>query len=64
MRMTIERKVSSIESSFSMENLNFDEECRNRVKAVLSDKVAVADVIAELNKKYRVSADRRERSRI
>jgi predicted RNase H-like nuclease (RuvC/YqgF family) len=61
-RMTIERKVSSIESSFSMESLMFDDECRNRVKEVLTDKVTVSDAIAELNKKYRVSAHRRERS--
>jgi hypothetical protein len=62
--MTIERKVSSIESSFSMENLKFDDECRKRVKAVLTDKVTVSDAIAELNKKYCVSATRRERSRV
>jgi hypothetical protein len=63
-RMTIERKVSSIESSFSMESLRFDDECRKRVKAVLTDKVTVSDAITELNKKYRVSASRRERSRV
>jgi predicted RNase H-like nuclease (RuvC/YqgF family) len=61
-RMTIERKVSSIESSFSMESLMFDDECRNRVKEVLTDKVTVSDAIAELNKKYRVSAHQYERS--
>jgi hypothetical protein len=60
--MTIERKVSSIESSFSMESLKFDDECRQRVRAVLTDKVAVSDAIVELNKKYRVSANRHERS--
>jgi hypothetical protein len=62
--MTIERKVSSIESSFSMESLKFDDECRQRVEAVLTDKVTVSDAIAELNKKYRVSESRRERSRV
>ena len=63
-RMTIERMVSSIESSFSMESLMFDDECRKRVKAVLTDKVTVPEAIAELNKKYRVSASRNERSRV
>jgi hypothetical protein len=62
--MTIERKVSSIESSFSMESLKFDDECRKRVKEVLTDKTTVSDAIADLNMKYRVSASRRERSRV
>jgi predicted RNase H-like nuclease (RuvC/YqgF family) len=53
--MTIERKVSSIESSFSMENLKFDDECRKRVKAVLTGETTVTDAIKELDKKYRVS---------
>ena len=62
--MTIERKESSIESSFRMENLKFDDECRKRVKGILTDRVTVSDVIAELNKKYCVSAVRSERSRV
>ncbi len=52
--MTINRKLSSIESSFRMENMNFDKECRNRVKGILSNKIVVNDAISELNKKYGV----------
>lgn len=62
--MTIERKVSSMESSFDMESLRFDDECRKRVREVLADKLTVSDAIAELNKKYGVSAIRCERSRV
>lgn len=53
--MTINRKVSSIESSFRMENMPFDKECRNRVSGILSGKISCAEAIAELNKKYGVS---------
>lgn len=60
--MTIERKVSSIESSFRMENMNFDSDCITRVKGILSGKVSVSDAINELNKKYRVSEVKREGS--
>lgn len=59
--MTINRKLSSIESSFRMENMNFDKECRNRVKGILSNKIVVNDAISELNKKYGVSTVKRER---
>lgn len=52
--MTVDRKVSSIESSFQMENMLFDEECRKRVKDVLTKNMPVVDTIAELNKKYSV----------
>ena len=52
--MTVDRKVSSIESSFQMENMLFDEECRKRVKDVLTKNMPVVDAIAELNKKYSV----------
>ena len=52
--MRVERKVSSIESSFKMENMQFDAECRQRVTNVLVKKVSAADAIAELNKKYGV----------
>ena len=52
----IDRKVSSIESSFQMENMLFDEECRKRVKDVLTKNMPVVDAIAELNKKYSVLA--------
>ena len=62
--MTVDRKVSSIEASFKMENMQFDTECRQRVRNVLTKKVSVADAIAELNRKYDVSAKRRERSRV
>lgn len=62
--MTVDRKVSSIEASFKMENMQFDTECRQRVKNVLTKKVSVADAIAELNNKYGVSSKRRERSRV
>ena len=51
--MTIERKVNSIESSFRMENMKFDKECRKRVTVVISGKIAPKEAIAELNKKYR-----------
>ena len=50
----IDRKVSSIESSFQMENMLFDEECRKRVKDVLTKNMPVVDAIAELNRKYSV----------
>lgn len=62
--MKTERIVSSIESSFAMESFKFDDECRLRVKKVLEDKLTVADAIAELNKKYCVSSNRRERPRV
>ena len=62
--MTIDRKVSSIESSFNMESMSFDKECRERVRDVLIKKVSVADVIAELNKKYCVSTRKNEGSRV
>ena len=50
-RMTIDRKVSSIESGFEMESMPFDTECRKTVRDVLVKKVSVADAIAELNEK-------------
>lgn len=52
--MIIDRKVSSIESSFQLEDMLFNEECRKRVKDVLEKNISVADSIAELNKKYSV----------
>ena len=52
--LTVDRQVSSIESSFQMENMLFDEECRKRVKDVLEKNISVADAIAELNRKYSV----------
>ena len=62
--MTIDRRVSSMESSFRMENMPFDVECRQRVRDVLGKKVSAADAISELNKKYRVSKNQVERSRV
>lgn len=62
--MTIDRKVSSIEASFVMEDMTFDDTCRKRVKNILEKKVSVADSIAELNKKYGASVKANERSRI
>ena len=53
--MTIDRKASSIEANFRMENMEFDDECRTRVKDILEKKVTVADSILELNQKYGVS---------
>lgn len=61
-RMTIDRKVSSIESGFEMESMPFDTECRKRVSDVRVKKVSVADAVAELNRKYRVSAQKKEES--
>lgn len=62
--MTIDKKVRSIESSFKMENMKFDKECRSRVKGILSGKIVASEAIAELNKKYGVSTVKRERSRV
>ncbi|MDD2971711.1 MAG: hypothetical protein PHE02_06225 [Lachnospiraceae bacterium] len=62
--MTINRKVSSIESSFRMENMQFDQECRKRVTDVFEKKLSVADALSELNKKYSVSVNKNERSRV
>ena len=64
--MTIDRRVSSIESSFKMESMPFDAECRQRVRVrdVLGKKVSAADAISELNKKYRVSKKQVEGSRV
>ena len=62
--MTVDRRVSSIESSFKMEGMPFDAACRQRVKNVLVKKVSAADAIIELNKKYRVSKKQVEGSRV
>lgn len=58
--MIIDRKVSSIESSFRMENILFNGECRRRVEAVLAKNISAADAVAELNKKYSVLAQKME----
>ena len=62
--MTANRKVSSIESSFRMENMLFDNECRNRVRDIIEDKISVSDALLELDKKYGVSINNNERSRV
>lgn len=51
--MTSERKLTSMESSFTMEDLPFDEECRDRIKKILEGTLSVQEAIAELNKKYK-----------
>jgi predicted RNase H-like nuclease (RuvC/YqgF family) len=61
--MTLERTVSSIESSFLMEDLAFDVECRKRVRGILSNELSISDAINELNVKYKVASDYDERSR-
>ena len=48
--MTVDRRVSSIESSFKMESMPFDAECRQRVRNVLTKKVSATDAISELNR--------------
>ena len=47
--MTVDRKVSSIESSFRIEGMPFNEECRKRVKDVLTKNMPAVDAIAELS---------------
>lgn len=54
--MTVDRKISSIESGFRMEGMLFDEECRKRVKDILAKNMPAVEAIAELNKKYSVLA--------
>jgi VIT1/CCC1 family predicted Fe2+/Mn2+ transporter len=51
--MSDEEKVNSIESSFSMENLDFDAECRQRISDILKDRISVSEAIEKLNNKYR-----------
>lgn len=58
--MTVDRKISSIESSFRMENILFNGECRRRVEDVLAKNISAADAIAELNKKYSVLEQKME----
>lgn len=56
--MIIDKKVSSIESSFQMDSMLFDEECRIRVKDVLSKNRSAVDAVAELSRKYSVLAQK------
>ena len=55
--MTNERRLSSIEASFSMEDRPFDSECRERVRKVINKERSVPDAIKELNRKYGVSKE-------
>ena len=50
--MASERKLTNIESSFAMEDLPFDEECRDRIKKILEGTLSIQEAIAKLNKKY------------
>ena len=45
--------LASIEANFTIENMPFDEPCRNRVRAVLAGEVSVEEAISELHNKYR-----------
>ena len=58
--MTVDRQASSIEAGFRIEGMPFNEECRKRVKDVLEKNISVADAIAELNKRYRISTQKME----
>ena len=51
--MAPERKLTNIESSLAMEDLPFDEECRDRIKKILEGTLSIQEAIAELNKKYK-----------
>ena len=51
--MTPERKLTNIESSFTMEDFPFDEECRDRIKKILEGTLSVQEAISELNEKYK-----------
>lgn len=62
--MTVDKKISSIESGFQTEGMTFDEECRKRVKDILEKNMSVADAIAELNRKYSVLVQKNGGSRV
>jgi hypothetical protein len=51
--MTLHRTIASIEANFTIENMPFDEPCRNRVRAVLAGEKSVKEAIRELQDKYR-----------
>ena len=57
--MIIDKKVSSIESSFQMDSMLCDEECRKRVKDILAKNISAVDAVAELNRKYSVLAQKK-----
>lgn len=62
--MIIDRKVSSIESSFRIEGMPFNEECRRRVENVLAKNISAVDAIAELDRKYSVLVQKNGGSRV
>lgn len=47
--MIIDRKVSSIESSFRIEGMPFNEECRRRVENVLAKNISAKNGGSEHN---------------
>ena len=51
--MNTKREYNNIQSSFTMEDLVFDDEIAKRVKSVLSGELSVQDAIAELDEKYK-----------
>ena len=51
--MNTKREYNNIQSSFTIEDLIFDDECVKRVKSVLSGELSVQDAIAELDEKYK-----------
>lgn len=53
-----------MEASFNMEGFRFDDDCRKRVENILESRLTVADAISELNRKYGVSQQDNERSRV
>ena len=53
--MTNDRRLSSMEASFRMENMPFDSSCCKRVQSVFNNILPVSDAIEELNRKYGVS---------
>ncbi len=53
--MTNDRRLSSMEASFKMEDMPFDSSCRKRVQSVLNNTLSVSEAIEELNRKYGVS---------
>ena len=61
--MTVKRILSSMEASFNMEGFRFDDDCRKR-ENILESRLTVADAISELNRKYGVSQQDNERSRV
>ena len=62
--MTVKRILSSMEASFNMEGFQFDNDWRKRVENILESRLTVADAISELNRKYGVSQQVNERSRV